>query len=206
MEKLIEEKDYTTTEIINHVAQSKLINYVRQNDHCPIFQHMYEIDQIEDVVIYKYPLYINEYAVYDNIQFAQTVSFDIKHEIANKTHIFVRCFETLISSLGNSIDEHIIRGLQKSARTVSKEDLSKTKFHFNNTIISPNLINKGGIEVRSVSWNLEDGQFITLGDHPDFYLYDDGIHIVRELDVVNMVGHLNIGFNLNGYQLYTITK
>ena len=205
MDKLLEEKDYTTTDIINHVAQSKLINYVRGSEHCPIFRHMYELDQIKDTGIYKYSLYINDYAVYDNIQFAQTISFDIKHEIANNTHIFVRCFETLISSLGNSIDKYIIAGLQKSALTVSKEDLQKTKFRFNNTIISPDLMNKG--DIRSVSWSLEDGQFITSGDHPDFYLYDDdGIQIIRELDVVKMVGHLNIGFNLSGYQLYTITK
>lgn len=205
----MEELTINSKAIIDYFDNSKLIDYLKvNNENYPIFPNLYDItENIKDAG--WLPFRTCDQHAYQEYQFSQHIDFPQEIEKMNKIELLKRYLQVFTNSFSNALDDHIIKELQKSARTVNLSEVNKTKLNQRSTIISIDLVKKsdnmefGG---RFVSYALDDKNFITINnpDNINYCIYDDNIYIKREFDKIYVLGDLRIGFNLEGLQLYKI--
>jgi len=214
VEKFTLDYEVNAKNLIDFFGHTKLIDYIKvDNEDYPIFPRLTDITKdVEDIGWAPSPFKTSDQIVLLEYQFTQHIDFPREVEEMNKMELVKRYLESFIKSFNSGLDEHIIKELQKSALTVSLEEVKGTKIKQSSTIISPDLMDKSDDKrfarfgCRSVSYLLEDKSFIVSNnlDNLNYYVYSDTIQVIKNLDRISILGDLKIGFNLDGFQLYNI--
>lgn len=198
-------------ELLSGIDKLKIMMYLRASEDCPI------LNSAQEVFIEKPPgeKYLFSRRLKDNstevlftekdeVTFEKKISIAQKHIDSARYDIVTRFIQVLISSIGSSVEDHIIKNIPRA----NTKELNEN-FFYNTTIVSPELYDEKYRAHKAnryrISYSLKDCEFITVDQKspPMVVVMEDMLVVNKVAEATEIAAKLTLRFNLEGYALYT---